>query len=893
MTPMQPAGTVTLLFSDIEASTRLLQRLGNERYALALEDHRNLLRAAFAAHHGYEVNCEGDSFFVAFPSAAGALAAAHAAQLALSGHSWPDAQPLRVRIGIHSGEPTLEPPKYVGLDVHRAALVMDAGHGGQVLVTAATRELVDTRFGFRDLGEHDLKDIPAPVHLYQLEAEGLESEFPPLRTPANRPTNLPAPARPILGRGEQLAQLACVLADPQARLVTVTGTGGVGKTRLALEAAGAARGLFPAGVFLVQLAPVQEREQLVQAIVRTLSLRERPPEAPLETLLDYLRPRELLLLLDNFEQLADAAAVLATMLEQAPKLKILVTSRVPLHLAAEQIMRLGALALPPRHADEQELRSCAASALFLDRVAAADPEFRLAATERSAVAELCVRLDGLPLALELAAARTSVLSPQEMLERLEQHRPVLGRSGADMPERQRTLEATIAWSYDLLDEQEQRVFSRLGVFAAGWTFEAAEDVCADIGVDMLETLESLVEKNLVVATTGPGSGELRFGMLETIREFAFRRLQETGAEDTARAGMARHLRQLAGDGPWNYYGRGQVAWVARVSRELENAGALMEWAQASGRDEIYVALAAGLWPALYWQGAIRQAGQWLSRAMTLTDVPPSLRLTTVASACIVAGWQGSSNEAWTGELAEALETADDPQQRSLGFVGLMLVAEVAADWQGAERHALAAADAAREVNPNLLLVGLHRAAGFALELGLLDDAGTFVAEALEVTRAADAGHSLTWVLVTAGSVSLMRGFPVEAAAQYAEALEHATALGQSDSAGTLRALDGLACCSVAAGRSLEPAARLLAAMETQYAKSGWSLSGADGKRHGRAVKLLRPVVDEERLRELWAQGAAMDVRDAADSARRLAAELLQTPALPQAKQGLTEEAPLT
>jgi len=550
-----------------------------------------------------------------------------------------------------------------------------------------------------------------------------------------------------------------------------------------------------------------------------------------------------------------------------------------LHLDAERVLRLGPLALPPPNADEQTLRACASSALFLDRVSVADPEFAFTAAAAPAVAELCVRLDGLPLALELAAARSLVLSPQAMLARLEQHLPVLGRGGVDLPERQRTLEATIGWSYDLLDPLEQQCFARFGVFVAGWSFEAAEDVCADTGADLLDVLESLVEKSLVVASTDQNSGEARFGMLETIHEFALQRLEESGRADSAREAIAAHLRRLASDGPWHYYGPDQVGWVARANRELENARSLIAWAEASGRDEIYVALAAGLWPAMYWHGAIREAGQWLRRAMTLTAVPAPLRLTALASACIVAGWQGRSEQAWASELTAALETATDPQQRSLGHVGLMLVAAAAGDAQAAKEHALAAADAVRGVNPNLFLVGLHRAAEFAVELDQLAEARRYAAEALETTRAAGAEHSLTWVLVTAGTVSLLSGDASLAAGQYAEALQRAAELGLTGSAGTLRAAHGLACCSISLGRFPEEATRLLAAMEAQCAKSGWSLAGADATRHTRALELVRAQLGEERLGELWAEGVVMDAGEAASVVQRLAAELTVAPAV--------------
>jgi len=292
---VQPSGNVTLLFSDIEASTRLLQQLGTDRYAVALEQYRRLLREAFSSHDGYEVNYEGDSFFVAFPSASLAVSAAAEAQRALAAQRWPDALPLRVRIGIHTGTPTPAPPKYVGLDVHQAARVMAAAHGGQVLVTQTTRDLNDSpgsRTAFRDLGEHELRDIPSPTHLYQLDLDGLETDFPPPRTVANRPTNLPAPVHALIGRTAELAVLDDLLTDPQVRLVTLAGAGGTGKTRLALEAAEQAREHFPGGVFLVRLTPVRDGSLLQDTIARVLHVRPRGSEPLLETLASIARGSE-------------------------------------------------------------------------------------------------------------------------------------------------------------------------------------------------------------------------------------------------------------------------------------------------------------------------------------------------------------------------------------------------------------------------------------------------------------------------------------------------------------------------------------------------------------------------------------------------------------------------
>jgi predicted ATPase/class 3 adenylate cyclase len=577
---MQPSGNVTLLFTDIEASTRLLQQLGDERYALALDEHRQLLRAAFATHDGYEVNCEGDSFFFAFPSADGAVAAAERAQRGLARYRWPDALPVRVRMGIHSGRPMPAPPKYVGLDVHCAARVMAAAHGGQVVVTAATRELNDSRFGFRDLGEHELKDIPAPTHLFQLEAEGLESEFPPLRTLANRPTNLPAPPRPLLGRMHELAVLEDLLSDQQVRLVTLTGPGGTGKTRLALEAARAALELFRGGVFVVRLAPVRDGGLLPQTIAHTLGVRELPGETLLDTVADYLRTRELLLLLDNFEQIAEAAPALTTLLEQAPKLKLLVTSRVRLRLGTERVLRVAPLETPPLDASAQTLGEFPASALFLERLVAADPGFVLDGAAAPAVAELCVRLDGLPLALELAAARAALVSPQELLARLGHRLDALGSAGPDTDERQRTLRATLAWSYDLLPADAQTLYATLAVFPDGWTLDAAEAI-ADEHTDTAGALEALLDGSLVNRRLDDGSS--RFKMFETIREHALECLHDRGREQVARDRLLRYACALA-EREAGQFGTA-YSWYRLVSREQELFRAAVGWGLESGQTD--------------------------------------------------------------------------------------------------------------------------------------------------------------------------------------------------------------------------------------------------------------------------------------------------------------------
>ena len=480
-----PTGTVTFLFTDIEGSTKLLHELGDE-YADVLAEHRRILREAFSAHDGVEVDTQGDAFFVAFPRATDAADAAAESQRALA------EGPVRVRMGIHTGEPIRTDEGYVGLDVHRAARIAAAGHGGQVLVSQTSRDLLDGHVDLSDLGQHRLKDLTAAQRIFQLG----EGDFPPLKS-LNR-TNLPVAANVLVGRDQELEELGALLSN-SARLVTVTGTGGSGKTRLALQVAAELSDEYRDGVFFVPLAPVHEAELVVPTIEQAVSVRE----------LAELGSAEALLVLDNFEHLLAVAGDLSAFLAEAPAVKLLVTSRAPLRIAAEH-----EYALEPLKEDE-------AVELFLRRARAVKREVTL----DQSVAEICRRLDGLPLALELAASRVKILDPPVLLERLDSRLALLTGGARDAPERQQTLRATIEWSYGLLEPALQLAFRRLSIFAGSFSLEAAEAV-TETG---LEDVASLVDWSLLKP-----SGEGRFFMLETIREYAAELLERDQDHDRLR-----------------------------------------------------------------------------------------------------------------------------------------------------------------------------------------------------------------------------------------------------------------------------------------------------------------------------------------------------------------------
>ncbi len=492
-----PRGTVTFLFTDIEGSTRLLHELGADAYANALAEHRRVMREAFERHGGVEVDTQGDAFFVAFPTAPSALDAACEAQQELE---------LPVRMGLHTGTPLLAEEGYVGADVHRAARIAAAGHGGQVLVSTVTAALVDAA-ELRDLGEHRLKDLSSPERIYQLG----EDEFPPLKTLYR--TNLPIPATPFLGREHELADVRELLARDDARLLTLTGAGGSGKTRLALHAAGEAAEAYPDGVWWVPLAPLADPADVGPAAARALGGGGSLPE--------LVDGRRLLLLLDNFEHVVEAAPEVAAVLAGCPRADVLVTSRERLRVQGEHVYPVPVL-------ERTEARR-----LFVTRARAAQPDFE----PDELLDDLCARLDDLPLALELAAARTSLLSTEQLLERLRNRLDLL-RGGRDAEMRQQTLRATIEWSYELLEPEERELLAALSVFRGGSTIEAAERVCeAD-----LDLLQSLADKSLIRRWE---SG--RFGMLETIREFAGEQLERADDVERARRSHADYFLGLAED----------------------------------------------------------------------------------------------------------------------------------------------------------------------------------------------------------------------------------------------------------------------------------------------------------------------------------------------------------
>jgi predicted ATPase/DNA-binding SARP family transcriptional activator len=758
-----PRGTVTLLFCDVEGSTRLLETLG-AGYAGVLADHRRRLREALEAHSGVEVDAQGDALFAAFATATDAVAAALDAQRALA------EGPLRVRMGVHTGEPGLADEGYVGIDVHRAARICAVASGGQVLISQATRQLVETHVS--DLGEHRLKDIGQPMRLFQL---GDESFPPPRGTTVSR-HSLPRPTSSFVGRAAEVSEVVALLRQSDTRLLTLTGPGGSGKTRLAIEVASELLEEYFDSVFFVPLAPLVD-----PALVET-AIAERLAVSDAGKLGDKLRERGTLLVLDNFEHLLPSAPVVTALLEAAPELRILATSRELLLVRGEVAYRVPVLAEPE------------AVALFCAR-ARIEPS--------DDVSELCGRLDNLPLAIELAAARTSVLSPAQILGRLSQRLDLLkARRGGDP--RQDTLRASIAWSYDLLPPGEQQLLARLAVFASGCTNEAAEAICA---AD-LDTLQALVEKSLLQRT-----GE-RFWLLETIREFAWERLDADNAGQDMQRRLAEFLVEFAETAQRQLRGPNQEVWFRSLLAEQGNFRVALGWAVA--QQESTIALRLGTALEIFWRrrGQYEEGARWLDTVLAL-DLPPlpethARALASGAHLSALAGNVAVAEQRYAESIRILRELGDEAglAEALRGF------AEVAAE-RGRPEEARAAAEEALELftrrNDRGAMAGrLRFLAELALERGAVASARDLIGRAMAVAHEARDGRNVVRITHSLADLELSAGNLDEAERLYRSAL--LTARDAPHEAVAAHCLLGLAAVAGARGEA-EQAGRLWSAGE--------------------------------------------------------------------------------
>jgi predicted ATPase/class 3 adenylate cyclase len=678
------------LFTDIEASTRLWEEHPEEMSG-ALSLHDAILKAAVEDNGGMVVKTTGDGLLAVFPTVAGALAGSVDAQIGLGAASWGGTGPIRVRMGIHAGESEERDGDFFGPPVNRAARIMSAGHGGQILVSGIAVELVGRRLPdgveLLDLGVHRLKDLTLPERLFQVLHSGLGSEFPAPVTLDARPNNLPTQVSEFFGRATELASLQEMLADPMTRLITLTGPGGSGKTRLAIQVAAEVVDRYRDGVYFVDISQERQPQAVYEAMVRAIAVSAATDGEALQTLKTRLRDREMLIVLDNFEQVTEASSGVVELLQECPALKVVVTSREALRVRAERAFPVPPLALPVTGTSTSEMASTEAVQLFVDRARAVLPDFELAEVDVKTVADICARLDGLPLAIELAAARLNVFSPTELLERLRVRLDVIGAGSRDLPERQRTLLSTIDWSYDLLDTDECRTFELMSLFTTA-QFTAIEEVSTALGYsDALESLASLVDKSLI--RSEEAGATRRFSMLRTIREYAAVRLAEDPVrEASARTAHAVYFTSRAQVLRSGLQGRSRPQTLAELEADNGNLrSAWHHWVEMGDLENLYLLL-DGLWALLdakgWYHTAIELAGDLLDLVSTKEPSPErvaeevTLRTSLARALMAVYGW-GAEVEETFRKIADGLEETDAsavqrfPVLRALATYYLQLV----------------------------------------------------------------------------------------------------------------------------------------------------------------------------------------------------------------------------
>ncbi|MBA2278802.1 MAG: tetratricopeptide repeat protein [Chloroflexia bacterium] len=916
--PELPSGTVTFLFTDIEGSTKRWERLP-QAMAAAVARHDGLLRAAVATHRGHVFKTVGDAFCAAFPTPGEGLAAAIVSQRALVSEAWDETGPIRVRMALHTGVAEERDADYFGPPVNRVARVLSTGYGGQVLLSTATADLLradlpaDT--SLLDLGLHRLKDLLQPERIFQLVAPDLAAEFPPLKSLDRQPHNLPAQATPLVGRTTEVAAARALLAEEGVRLLTLTGPGGIGKTRLGLQVAAELVGTVPDGVWFVPLAAVTDPDLVVPAIAQAVGVRDTGHEPLLTTLIEDLRSKETLLLLDNFEQVASAATVVGALLAGCPKLRVLVTSRAALRVYGERESPVPPLPLPDakRVPPLAELEDFASVRLFVERAAAIKPGFALTAENAADVAAICVRLEGLPLAIELAAARVRILPPAALLTRLSNRLNLLTGGAADRDPRQRTLRGAIAWSHDLLEPAGQTLFRRLAVFAGGWTFEAAEAVCAaaggDVAFDVLDGLDSLVQKSLLRQDETP-EGEPRFTMLQTIREFGLEQLAVSGEEPAIRVAHAAYYLALAEEADPHLSGPDQRVWLDHLETEHDNLRATLAWSLEHADPETALRLGGLLWHFWARRGHLREGLSWFERALAESrHASPKVQATALIDIGNIASDLHDYERArWAYEESLAIwQTLENQPNQAISLSGLGRAArgqgeltqarnryeESLAIWRTLGNHHVMAftldelgdvayADGdvarARELHEAALeiLLGLHDPGSVAYSYHKLGRVACHAGDCVAARRLLNEGMALfnevgdkdgtASVRHALGVVASQEGNSQEAAVHFLESLTLRQEI--DDIVGTIECLEGLAHVANA-DRVFEETVQLFAASSAQRAKLGVPTMRGDRTHHDRAIAKARASLDDTTYQSAWTKGAALSIDAAVMVARSL------------------------
>ena len=913
--------TATFLMTDIAGSTRLWEE---QRDAMvhALAAHDALLRAAVEDAGGTVFKTTGDGLLAAFERPGAALRAAVAGQRALQDHAWPTSAPLLVRMAIHAGDAEVRNDYYFGPSVNRVARVLAIAHGGQILVSSAAAALVadDLPPGgtLLDRGEHHLKDLARPEHVYQLSAPGLITDFPPLRSGAASPTNLPADLTTFIGRSREAAEIRALLHGH--RFVTLVGVGGTGKTRLMIHVAGEVSSRHHDGAWLVELAPLREPDLVASEVARALGVQVSPAQSATTAVTDFLRGKDLLLLLDNCEHLIEAAAALVEhLLASCPTLHVLATSREALGVPGEATFPVPSLAVPAT-LDEIDLETIAASeavSLFVERAATTLPSFRLDAANAAHVVEICRRLDGIPLALELAAARANVLSAAEIAQGLgDRFRLLTGGRRTAVP-RQQTLQALIDWSWDLLTEVDQRLLSRLSVFTGGWTLDAAAAVAGDHddpasappGASRLDTLDGLgrlVDRSLLVVTPGETT---RYGMLETIRQYGNDRLVASGDAVARRSRHLARFRRLASDARAGIAGPDMVAWLDRIEADLDNLRTALDWAYET---DVPVALEMYAGLGAYWRSRsmgsegverMREAIEVLRRWRSMPSSMPEAERTLLGARVMVAAFNMSGYAGWNavgsigdetlalarasgdgtaiidalvlfmqteimtrgGRQTEGLRAAglealqlatdlDDPFRLSTVLTGLAMIDAQAHPDVANDLLERAAAAAQRSGNPSAIAGTLQMHGRVAARSGRDDLAQHWFREAAERYAAIEDGRFTLSSQSELGHSLRRTGAIDEADAEYRQTI---VGWQRSGNRGAVaNQLESMAFTSIARGHGAR-AAQLLGTAEALREVSGDPMTADERDEYDAEIERLRGLLDPEALRAAWAEGRTM------------------------------------
>jgi predicted ATPase/class 3 adenylate cyclase len=748
-----PEGRVTFLFTDVEGSTKLLERHPAD-YGRLIARHHELLEDAVNQRGGVVFETIGDAVYAAFAEPASAVAAAAEAQLALGSEDWSPLEAVKVRMGLHTGDVERRGAHYFGPALYRCARLMATAHGGQVVVSQATADLASgsLRRGEQliDLGLHQLKDLREPERVYQLAREGLESEFPPLRSAGGRPNNLPSDVKTFVGRQHELEVLGELLRSPDVRVVTLTGAGGSGKTRLALRAAESLLEPFRDGVFLVDLAPLADAQLVTGTIASVLGVPPTAGRDAIDSLVTHLSGKELLLVLDNFEHVATAAPDVAAIVASAAPVRMLVTSRTPLRIQGERELRVQPLPLPEADAPLQEVVRSPAVQLFVERAREIRGDFELTEDNADAVSEISRRVDGLPLAIELAASRTRLLSPRALLERLADRLALLTGGASDLPARQRTLRDTIGWSYDLLEEPERALLPRLGVFRGGCSLDAAESVC---GNDALPSLSALAEHSLLEVRWNE-LGEPRYELLETVAEFARQRLGESGEADDLARRHAAYFADLAEAAEPSLYSDARGPWLRRLAEDRDNIRAALAWSVEQDEAAVGLRILAALW--LWWWTAFTEGLAWADRLLAL----PSGAEPTPARA----GALFTAEICWAG-------AGDLPTIRRYTEEAIAVSRSLGDDRWLALSQALGAG-ALAGLTPSGEFVGIEHSKGLARLRAVSE-------EAIEIGQRTGDPWVAAWTKMISGLIALLAGDPPTARMWASDAMAEFGELGDS------------------------------------------------------------------------------------------------------------------